>query len=63
MNYLFDRKGVFTIPKGNLDQDELEMELIDAGAEDISLEDDVFAVTTPMEEFGNMMKKLEMLNL
>ncbi len=63
LNYLFDRKGVFTIPKGNLDQDELEMELIDAGAEDISLEDDVFAVTTPMEEFGNMMKKLEMLKI
>ena len=63
LNYLFDRKGVFTIPKGDLNQDELEMELIDAGAEDISLEDDVFSVTTPMEEFGSMMKKLEMLKI
>jgi YebC/PmpR family DNA-binding regulatory protein len=63
LSYLFDRKGVFTVPKGSLNQDEFEMELIDAGAEDISLEEDIFTVTTPMEEFGNMMKKLEMLKI
>lgn len=63
LNYLFDRKGIFEIPKGTLNQDEFEMELIDAGAEDISLDDDVFTVTTPMDEFGNMMKKLETLKV
>jgi YebC/PmpR family DNA-binding regulatory protein len=63
LNYLFDRKGIFTIPKGILNQDEFEMELIDAGAEDIALEEDIFTVTTPMEEFGNMMKKLEVLQI
>jgi YebC/PmpR family DNA-binding regulatory protein len=63
LNYLFDRKGIFTIPKGELDPDEFEMELIDAGAEDISLDEDIFTVTTPMEEFGNMMKKLESLKI
>ncbi len=63
LNYLFDRKGVFVIPKGDLNQEELEMELIDAGAEDITLEDDVFTVTTAMEDFGSMMKKLEQLKI
>lgn len=63
LNYLFERKGIFTVPKGTINQDEFEMELIDAGAEDISLDDDIFTVTTPMEEFGNMMKKLESLNI
>lgn len=63
LNYLFDRKGIFTVPKGEINQDEFEMELIDAGAEDISLDEDVFTVTTPMEEFGNMMKKLEALQI
>ncbi|MDP4281111.1 MAG: YebC/PmpR family DNA-binding transcriptional regulator [Bacteroidota bacterium] len=63
LNYLFERKGVFIIPKGNLNQDELEMELIDAGADDIQLDDDVFTVTTAMEDFGNMMKKLEQLKI
>lgn len=61
--YLFDRKGVFIIPKGELLQDEFEMELIDAGAEDISLEEDTFTVTTAMEDFGMMMKKLEALSI
>ena len=39
------------------------MEVIDAGAEDISLDEDVFTITTAMEDFGNMMKKLEQLNI
>ena len=61
--YLFDRKGVFDIPKGDLVQDDFEMELIDAGAEDISVEEDTFSVTTAMEDFGSMMKKLESMNI
>ncbi len=63
LNYLFDRKGIFVVPQGTLDRDELEMELIDAGAEEISLEDDVFTITTAMEDFGNMIKKLEQLKI
>ncbi len=63
LNYLFERKGVFVVPKGSLNPDEFEMEVIDAGAEDITLEDDVFTITTAMEDFGNMMKKLEQLKI
>jgi len=63
LSYLFERKGVFVIPKDNLDEDEFEMELIDAGAEDIELEDGFFNVTTSMEDFGNMMKKLEEMGI
>ena len=63
LNYLFDRKGVFVVPKGDLDRDDFEMELIDAGAEEISLEDDVFNITTAMEDFGSMIKKLEKLKI
>ncbi len=63
LSFLFDRKGVFVIPQGDIDVDEFEMELIDAGAEDIELEDGYFNVTTSMEDFGNMMKKLEDLGV
>jgi YebC/PmpR family DNA-binding regulatory protein len=63
LSFIFDRKGVFSIPKGDLDQEELEMELIDAGAEDIELEDGIFTVYTAMEDFGNMMKKLEEMEI
>jgi len=63
LSFLFERKGVFIIPKGELDQDEFEMEMIDGGAEDIEVEDDIFTVTTAMEDFGNMQKKLEEMNI
>jgi YebC/PmpR family DNA-binding regulatory protein len=63
LNYLFDRKGIFAVPVGDIKQDEFEMELIDAGAEDISLDEDTFMVTTAMEDFGNMMKKLEQMSI
>lgn len=39
------------------------MEIIDAGAEDISFEDDYFTITTAMEDFGSMQKKLELLGI
>jgi len=63
LNYLFDRKGMFIVPQGDLNQDEFEMEVIDAGAEDIVLEDGLFSITTAMEDFGSMMKKLEQLKI
>lgn len=63
LSFLFERKGIFTIPKGDIDQEEFEMELIDAGAEDIVLEENYFTVTTAMEDFGSMMKKLEEMNI
>ncbi len=61
--YLFERKGIFEVPKEGLNQEEFEMELIDAGAEDITLEDDTISITTAMEDFGLMMKKLEQLKV
>ncbi len=59
LSFLFDRKGIFTIPAGELDQEEFELEMIDAGAEDIELEDGFFSITTAMEDFGKVQKKLE----
>lgn len=61
--FMFDRKGIFEFPQGDIDQEELELELIDAGAEDIALEDGEFTVTTAMEDFGAMQAKLEELKI
>ena len=64
LSFLFDRKGVFTVPKGEIDQDEFELEAIDGGAEDIELDEEgFFHITTNMEDFGTMMKKLEELGI
>lgn len=61
--FLFDRKGVFNIPKGNINLEEFEMEVIDAGAEDIQVEDDNITITTAMEDFGAMVRKLEEMGI
>jgi YebC/PmpR family DNA-binding regulatory protein len=63
LSFIFDRKGIFTIPQGTLDADDFEMEMIEAGAEDMQLEEGYFTVTTAMENFGSMMKKLEALKI
>ena len=63
LSFLFDRQGIFLVPKGEIDEDEFELEVIDAGAEDIELEEGFFSITTAMEDFGKMQKKLEELDI
>jgi YebC/PmpR family DNA-binding regulatory protein len=63
LSFMFDRKGIFTIPAEGLNQEEFELEMIDAGAEDIELEDGFFSITTAMEDFGKMQKKLEAMDI
>ncbi len=64
LSFIFDRKGVFEINKTDeFDMDELELELIDAGAEEIEIENDIISITCAKEDFGNINKKLEELNI
>ncbi len=63
VDFLFDRKGVFSVPQGDLNEDDFTLEIIDAGAEDVELEDGYFTITTALEDFGNMLKKLENLQV
>jgi len=59
LGFLFDRKGVFTIPQGELDEDDFTLEMIDGGAEDVILDDGLFTVYTAFEDFAGMQKKIE----
>jgi len=63
LSYMFDRKGIISLAKGELDPDEFELELIDAGVEEIELEDDTFMITTPMEDFHTVQLKLQALGV
>ena len=59
LSFLFDRKGIFVIQiLENFDMDEFELEMIDAGAEDIERNENTIIVTTAFEDFGNVSKKL-----
>ncbi len=66
LEFIFDRKGVFTIEKeklGERDAEEFEMELIDGGLEEIEWADEVVLVYSAFEDFGNMSSKLEELGV
>ena len=63
LNFMFERKGIISLAKGELDPEEFELELIDAGVEDIELEDDTFMITTPMEDFHNVQLKLQEMDV
>lgn len=59
LDYLFERKGVFRVKNENVNLEELEMDLIDFGAEEFEHDDDEIAVTTAFSDFGKMQKALE----
>lgn len=62
LEFIFDRKGVFTITKEALQQknaEELEMELIDGGLQEIDKGEEHITLYTSFEDFGNMQKLLD----
>lgn len=59
VSYMFNRKGVFKVKAEGQNWEELELELIDAGLEDIRYEDDEAILYTDFSDFGAMQKALE----
>jgi YebC/PmpR family DNA-binding regulatory protein len=63
VSFMFERKGVFKFEPGRLNLDEYELDLIDAGAEDIQKDADEIVVFTKFTEFGHMLRFLESKSL
>jgi YebC/PmpR family DNA-binding regulatory protein len=59
LEFIFERKGVFVIPNEGVNMDDLEMLLIDNGAEDIQAGDTEVTVYTSFTDFAPMQKALE----
>jgi len=57
--FMFERRGVFKFDPAAINLDEMELELIDAGAEDIEPADEELTIYTKFSEFGHMQKFLE----
>lgn len=51
VSYLFERKGKFTVASDQSDEESLFELAVEAGAEDVHLDDDVYEVITPIEAF------------
>jgi YebC/PmpR family DNA-binding regulatory protein len=65
LEFIFDRKGVFTIDPENItiDVEELEMELIDGGLEELEVDEEAVTVYCDFTDFNNMQVKLEELGI
>jgi len=65
LEFIFDRKGVFTITPENItiDIEDLEMELIDGGLEELEVDEEAVTVYCEYADFNNMQTKLEELNI
>jgi YebC/PmpR family DNA-binding regulatory protein len=61
--FMFVRKGIIRIPQGTFDADALQMEIIDAGVDDFEEQDDAFVITTPLEGFAPVQKRLEEMGI
>ena len=59
VGWMFDKKGVINIERSTIDEDRLVGIVLDAGAEDVKDEDDIFEVVTPPEEFEQVKERLE----
>ena len=59
LDFLFERKGVFKFPVSGMDMDELELELIDFGVEELTVEEGEATVLTSFADFIGMQKALE----
>ena len=58
LSFLFDRKGIFTVKNEGFSLEELELEMIDAGAQDIEADGDMLTITCAKEDFGSVNRKL-----
>lgn len=61
VSYMFNKKGVIVIEKASttMDEDELMMLALDAGAEDFSAEEEIYEITTDPADFTAVREKLE----
>lgn len=60
VSFMFQTKGQIVIErKEGMDEDEIMMQALDAGAEDFEAQEEVFEITTTPEDFGTVREALE----
>ncbi|MBS7528539.1 YebC/PmpR family DNA-binding transcriptional regulator [Fusibacter paucivorans] len=59
VSFMFDHKGVLVIDKQeSMDDEEVEMAIIEAGAEDLSIEEDYYEIITDVSDFASVRDSL-----
>ena len=63
VEFMFDHTCNFRINSENIDIEELELEMIDFGVEEIFEDEDGIMIYAPFENFGDIQKELESKNI
>ena len=65
LEFIFNRKGVFTIEKEKIKSslEDLEMDLIDGGLEELEIDEEAITVYCEFTDFSNMQNKIEDLGI
>jgi YebC/PmpR family DNA-binding regulatory protein len=59
VSWMFDKKGLITVEKSQIDEERLMGIVLDAGAEDVKDEDELFEVVTQPEDFERVKERLD----
>ena len=59
VNWMFEKKGNILLDKTGVDEDLILEKLLELGADDFESEDDIIAITTSPEDFGEISSGLE----
>ncbi|MBK8491943.1 MAG: YebC/PmpR family DNA-binding transcriptional regulator [Saprospirales bacterium] len=63
LEFVFTRKGIFKIKQEGINLEELELELIDFGLDEIKQDEDAIQLYCPFTDFGSLQKALEERNI
>lgn len=59
VSWMFERKGVINVEKENVKEDDLMDVILEAGADDLDSEGDLYEVTSSLENFEKVRKAIE----
>jgi len=59
VSWIFEQKGLIQIPIEDIDEEEIMMTSLDAGADDIITEDEFYEIYTPFSELHTVLQNLE----
>lgn len=63
VSWMFKQKGLFIVEQDGIDEEELMLLVLDAGAEDFEAAEDEFEITTSPEDFEKVQEVLEKNNI
>lgn len=63
VEFMFDHTCNFRVPIEDIDPEELELDMIDFGAEEVFADEDGILIYAPFESFGAIQKELEYRNI